>query len=182
MKIILESINIGQTLNISASLYATLYRTTKDGIVQCVSHCKCSVMLPGNNVQKVALCISTSDNDSYTFIATRRVHSMFNAGLWYADKGTVGQHDAWFYRWYFEWLYVSRIHRTLLISDNQSRRSPSLLSALHKPDVGGGGWDGIGGQKEKDSCFLSCHIPPPPTVSYGGRVMNILHCMFWHSP
>ncbi len=42
--------------------------------------------------------------------------------------------------------------------------------------------DGMRGrQKEKYCCFLSCHIPPPPTVSYGRRVMNILHCVFWHS-
>jgi len=137
MKIILESINIGQTLNISASLYATLYRTTKDGIVQCVSHCKCSVMLPGNNVQKVALCISTSDNDSYTFIATRRAHSMLMLACDAQIRGQLGSmmHD------FIDGIlngFTSAVY-TLLISDNQSRRSPSLLSALHKPDVGGGG-------------------------------------------
>ncbi len=41
-------------------------------------------------------------------------------------------------------------------------------------------WD-EGETEEKYCCFLSCHIPPPPTVSYGRRVMNILHCVFWHS-
>lgn len=95
---------------------------------------------------------------------------------------SFGQHSAWFYRWWY--LFTSAVHRTSFYHDiRQSKQMfPESVVCPAQTWCWRGRMRGDGGTEEKDGCFLSCHIPPPPPVSYGGRVMNILHCKFWHSP
>ncbi len=127
----------------------------------------------------------------HTFIATSRTYTVLVfprdvriSKQLYSMTKSFSQQSAWFNRWwYFEWLYVRlhTIHYCHTIKwSNQTFAEPVVCPAQT--------WfwrdrlDGMRGrQKEKYCCFLSCHIPPPPTVSYGRRVMNILHCVFWHS-